>query len=161
MAENYIHQYIEPVSSEIEATNKIINEMVYPQIWMFCEINAYYEIGSKQRDGSYKFTYGNWNEAFTPEVFLNGSDVQLNSELYTIDYKKGVIIPNFETTSGDNLMCTYNFSWFNAETLESYVERSIGTINYHGQGATTSYTVKDLPESFYGISADLCVAMAM
>ena len=161
MSDNLIHQYIQPIQDEIDSVNYIVNELVYPQIWMFCEIQVWYETGSKLRDGSYKFTYPNWNSAYEPEVFLNGSDTQLNPDLYEIDYKKGIIKPNFETSSGDNMICSYNFSWFNHNTLASFVQRSIGTINYHGQGATTSYTVKDLPEGFYGISADLCVAMAM
>ena len=144
-----------------EGFDKIINDMVYPQIWMFCEIHAYYETGSRLRDGSYKFTYGNWNKTFEPEVFLNGSENQLNPSNYSVDYEKGIIIPNYESTSGDNMLCTYNFSWFKPETLISYVERSIGTINYHGKGAPTNYTTSDLPEGFYGISADLCFAMAM
>lgn len=159
--EEHISKYIEPINSGISSVDKIINDMVYPQIWMFCEIHAYYETGSRLRDGSYKFTYGNWNKTFEPEVFLNGSENQLNPSNYSIDYEKGIIIPNYESTSGDNMLCTYNFSWFKPETLISYVERSIGTINYHGQGATTNYTTSDLPEGFYGISADLCVAMAM
>jgi hypothetical protein len=55
---------------------------------MFCEIQVWYETGSRLRDGSYKFTYPNWNKAHEPEVFLNGSDVQLNPDLYEIDYKR-------------------------------------------------------------------------
>ena len=88
MSENLIHQYIQPIENEIESINYIVNELVYPQIWMFCEIQVWYETGSKLRDGSYKFTYPNWNKSYEPEVFLNGSDTQLNSDLYEIDYKK-------------------------------------------------------------------------
>jgi hypothetical protein len=121
MSENLIHQYIEPISNEIGSINYIINELVYPQIWMFCEIQVWYENGSKLRDGSYKFTYPNWNESYEPEVFLNGSDVQSNKDLYEVDYKKGIIKPLFETSPGDNMMCSYNFSWFNHETLASFV----------------------------------------
>jgi hypothetical protein len=62
---------------------------------MFCEIQVWYETGSRLRDGSYKFTYANWNKNYEPEVFLNGSDNQLNPELYEIDYKRGVIIPKY------------------------------------------------------------------
>lgn len=160
MSDNLIHQYIQPIKTQHEIVNYIINELVYPQIWFFCEIQVYYEVGSKLRDGSYKFTYANWNKAREPQVFLNGSDIQLNSDLYEIDYKNGIITPKFQSADGDNMICSYNFSWFDQNTLASFVQRSMGTINYHGQGATTSYTIKDLPESFYGIAADLCVAMA-
>ena len=156
----YIHRWRKPISSEYDSVNTIVNTLVIPQIWFFCEIQAYYETAARQRDGGYKLSYGNWNPLFEPEVFLNGSDVQLSPSMYSIDYNKGIIHPTgFTPTPGDNLICSYNFSWFNDDTLESYVHRSIGSINYHGQGATTSYTAKDLPESFYGISADLCVAM--
>jgi hypothetical protein len=33
---------------------------------MFCEIQVWYETGSRLRDGSYKFTYANWNKAREP-----------------------------------------------------------------------------------------------
>lgn len=157
----YIHDYIKKIDSGNTAIDEIVNKMVYPQIWMFCEIPVYYETGMRRRDGSYKFSYEHWNRGFEPEVFLNGSDSQLASENYSVDFETGSVTPSFETTTGDNILCSYNFSWFTHETLASYVYRAIGTFNYAGQGATTSYTVDTLPESFYGIVADLCVAMAM
>ena len=160
MSDNLIHQYFKPIESGNDKIDYIINNLVVPEIWFFCEIQVHYETGLKLRDGSYKFTYANWNEAYQPQVFLNGSDHQLNPDLYTIDYKNGIITPNYETAEGDNMICSYNFSWFTPQALASFVQRSVGTINYHGSGATTSYTVNDLPENFFGISADLCIAMA-
>ena len=156
-----ISKYIKPIKTEIESINIIINDMVFPSIQMFCEIPVYYETGARLRDGSYKFSYANWNDLFEPEVFLNGSDVQLNPSQYSIDYKKGIITPTFQSTAGDNLLCSYNFSWFTEDMLSGFVERSITTINYGGQGVTSNYTIKDLPTSWYGISADLVVAMCM
>ena len=155
----YIHRWRKPIENDNGKITYIINSMVLPHIWFFCEIQTYYEIGARQRDGAYKFTYGNWNDSFEPEVFLNGSATQLNPSMYDIDYDKGIIHPKFDPAPGDNLMCSYNFSWFNDDTLASYVLRSIGTINYYGNGAVTNYTIDDLPEGFYGVSADLCVAM--
>lgn len=154
----YVTQYFRQTSTGNDVVDKIIS-LTVPHIWMFLEIQVHYEVGARRRDGSYKFSYGNWNPVFEPEVYLNGSAQQLDPGLYSIDYDKGVLYPKYETSPGDNMLCTYNFSWFRIPTLASYVERSIGTINYHGQGATTNYTVDTLPESFYGISADLCVAM--
>jgi hypothetical protein len=156
-----IFKYITPANTGNAMVDNIINNMVMPTIHMFCEIPAFYETGARMRDGSYKFTYGNWNKGFEPEVFLNGSDVQLNPSNYTIDYENGVITPNFESTPGDNLLCTYNFSWFTVEMLQGFIERSLATINYAGQGVTTSYTTLDFPENWCGISADLVVAMCM
>lgn len=155
----YIHRWRKPIQNDNAIVSSIINEMVLPHIWFFCEIQAYYEVGARQRDGAYKFTYGNWNESFEPEVFLNGSTVQLSPSQYSIDYDKGIIHPNFTPAPGDNVLCSYNFSWFNDDTLASYVSRSVGTINYYGNGAVTNYTIDDLPKGFYGICADLCVAM--
>jgi hypothetical protein len=158
---NIISKYIEPIESEISAVNTIVNSMVFPSIQMFCEIPVFYETGARLRDGSYKFSYGNWNRLFEPEVFLNGSDVQLNPSQYSVDYEKGIITPSFQRTTGDNILCSYNFSWFDADMLQGFVERSVATINYGGQGAISNYTIKDLPEGWYGISADLVVAMCM
>lgn len=156
----YVTEYYQVKSSGNDIVDKIIS-MVIPHIWMYLEIQVHYEVGARRRDGSYKFSYGNWNPKFEPEVFLNGSAKQLDPSAYSIDHEKGIIYPNYETADGDNMLCTYNFSWFRLATLVSYVERSLGTINHYGQGATTSYTVDTLPEAFYGISADLCVAMCM
>lgn len=156
-----ISQYIEPISTGNKCIDTVVNEMVYPQIHVFCEIPAHYEPGARRRDGSYKFSYGNWNRAFEPEVFLNGSDRQLDPSMYSVDYDEGSIMPNYETAPGDNLICTYNFSWFRPETLAGYVARSMGPINFHGEGATTDFTVDTLPENLYGVSADLCISMAM
>jgi len=155
----YIHNFIEPMTHEVQAVADIINTMVYPQIWMFCEIMVHYEVCNRASDGAYHFTYHHWNRAYPPQVFLNGSDMPLDGSLYEVNYDEGYITPKFAATTGDNLICTYNFSWFTPETLASYIYRSIGTINYHGQGAVTNYTVETLPESFYGIAADLAVAM--
>lgn len=156
-----ISKYIKKASTGDTAIDSVINDLLYPAIFMFCEIPIYYENGLKQIDGTYKFSYGNWNEAFVPEVFLNGSDTQLNPSNYSIDYTKGVITPSFSASSGDNLMCTYNFSWFTPEMLSSFLKRSVSTINYAGQGAVTSYTFDTLPNGYYGIAADLAIAMCM
>lgn len=157
----YISNYIVPINTGDTCVDTIVNTMVYPQINVFCEIQANYEVGLRQSNGSYRFSYKNWNSAFKPEVFLNGADTQLNDSMYSIDYAKGIITPSFASTPGDNLICTYNFSWFTPAMLKGYVVRSLGTINNSGNGAVTSYTTKDLPVGWYGISADLCIAMCM
>lgn len=157
----YVTRYFGNVSTGNTAIDTIINDYVLPHIWMFLEIQVHYEVGARRRDGSYKFSYANWNRGFEPEVFLNGSDTQLKPSLYKIDYDHGIITPKFSSSAGDNILCTYNFSWFRQETLASYVYRSMSTINYHGQGAVSDYTVDTLPEGLYGIAADLCVAMCM
>lgn len=147
--------------AETKACNTIINHFVVPAISVFCQIPVYYEVGQRQLNGNYQFTYGNWRPSVIPEVFLNGNDNQLNPSNYEIDYCNGIVRPKFQTQSGDNLMCSYNFSWFTTDMLTSYVIRSLSTINYAGNGATTNYTLKDLPQGFYGISADLVIAMCM
>lgn len=156
-----IFKYIKPAETGNKMVDTVINNMIMPTIHMFCEIPVYYETGMKQANGSYKFSYKNWNDGFVPEVFLNGSDIQLNASQYTVDYENGIITPSFESTSGDNLTCSYNFSWFTISSLQGFIERSLATINYAGQGATTSYTLSDFPEGWYGISADLVIAMCM
>lgn len=184
-----ISKYIIPMQSDNAIANTIINNMVYPTIRVFCEIPVHYETGTKKRTGVYAFTYGNWNSLFEPEIFFNGSDMPLyntaittieddilesssSSEssssdgvvsYYIIDYKNGTIAMTdaIFIQPGDNIQCSYNFSWFTTEMLESYVLRSLGTINYSGNGAVTSYTIDDLPEGFWGIAADLVVAMCM
>ena len=155
----YIHNFIEPISSGSTAIDTIVNEMVYPEMWMFCEIMCHYETANKADDGNFHFSYHHWNKAYHPQVFLNGSDIQLNESLYEINYKEGFIIPKWDVSPADTLQCTYNFNWFTAETMISFVKRSMGTINYRGSGQVTNYTVDTLPESWYGISADLVVAM--
>ena len=157
----YISNYIVPINTGDTCIDTIVNTMVYPQINVFCEIQANYEVGLRQADGSYRFSYKNWNSAFKPEVFLNGADTQLNESMYSVNYAKGVITPSFAATPGDNMICTYNFSWFTPAMLQGYVVRSLGTINNSGNGAVTNYTTKDLPVGWYGISADLCIAMCM
>lgn len=156
-----ISKYITPSNTGNEMVDTIINDMVMPTIHMFCEIPVYYEAGARRRDGSYKFSYSNWNSQFTPEVFLNGNDIQLTINQYDVNYKEGLIIPKFESTPGDNLICSYNFSWFTNESLKGFIERSLATVNYSGQGATTEYTTSDFPKGWYGISADLVIAMCM
>ena len=155
----YIHNFIVPISSGSTAIDTIVNEMVLPEMWMFCEIMCHYETANKANDGNFHFSYHHWNSAYHPQVFLNGSDVQLNDSMYEIDYKEGVIIPKWEVSPADTLVCTYNFTWFKPETLISFVKRSMGQINYAGTGQPTNYTVDTLPEAWYGISADLVEAM--
>lgn len=154
-----IHNFIVSLNSGNATVDTIINEMVYPSMWMFCEIMIHYETAQKGSDGNFHYAYHNWNRAFVPQVFLNGSDTQLSSSLYTVNYEEGMIVPEWEVTSGDSLICTYNFNWFKDETLEGFVKKSIGTMNYRGNGQTTSYTIDTLPEAWYGISADLVQAM--
>lgn len=154
-----IHNFLVPLSSDNVAIDTIVNEMVYPSMWMFCEIMIHYETAQKGSDGNFHYAYHNWNRAFVPQVFLNGSDVQLNSSFYTVNYDEGMIIPNWEVAPGDSLICTYNFNWFKDETLEGFVKKSMGTMNYRGSGQTTSYTIDTLPEAWYGIAADLVQAM--
>lgn len=154
-----IHNFIEPISSGSTAIDTIVNQMVYPEMWMFCEIMAHYETANKAGDGNFHFTYHHWNRAYHPQVFLNGSDVPLNDSLYEINYKEGYIVPKWEVSPADNLMCTYNFNWFTPETMISFVKRSMGTMNFRGNGQPTNYTTETLPESWYGISADLVIAM--
>lgn len=157
----YIHNFIEPISSGSTATDTIINKYVYTDMWMFCEIMAHHETAQKGGDGNFHFTYHWWNRAWKPQVFLNGSDIQLNSSLYEVNYDDGYIIPKWDVSPADTLMCTYNFSWFKPETLIGYVNRSMGTINYRGSGQVTNYTVDTMPEGWYGICADLVVALML
>lgn len=154
-----IHNFIEPISSGSAATDYIVNKLVYPEMWMFCEIMCHYEVANKASDGNFHFSYHHWNKAYPPQVFLNGSDIQLDSSMYTINFKEGYIIPNWEVSPADTLVCTYNFNWFTAETMISFVNRAVGTINYRGSGQTTNYTVDTMPEGWYGIDADLVIAM--
>ena len=154
-----IHNFIVPISSGTSSIDTIVNEMVYPEMWPFCEIMCHYETANKASDGNFHFSYHHWNAAYPPQVFLNGSDIQLDGSMYEINYKEGFIIPKWEVSSADTLVCTYNFNWFTAETMISFVKRSIGTMNFRGSGQPTSYTVDTLPESWYGISADLVIAM--
>ena len=156
-----IFKYINPSNTGNEMVDTVINDMVMPTIHMFCEIPVYYEVGAKTKEGSYKFSYSNWNDKFSPEVFLNGSDIQLSENQYTVDFKNGIITPIYQSAPGDNLICSYNFSWFSNESLKGFVERSLTTVNYSGQGTTTEYTTKDFPKGWYGISADLVIAMCM
>lgn len=154
-----IHNFIEPISSGSTAIDTIVNELVYPEMWMFCEIMVHYETAQRGGDGNFHFTYHHWNRAWHPQVFLNGSDIQLDDSLYEVNYVDGYIRPLWNVSPADNLMCTYNFTWFKPETLISFVKRSMGSINFRGSGQVTNYTVDTLPESWYGISADLVVAM--
>ena len=154
-----IHNFIEPISSGSTAIDTIVNELVYPEMWMFCEIMVHYETAQRGGDGNFHFTYHHWNRAWHPQVFLNGSDIQLDGSLYEVNYVDGYIKPLWNVSPADNLMCTYNFTWFKPETLISFVKRSMGSINFRGSGQVTNYTVDTLPESWYGISADLVVAM--
>ena len=154
-----IHNFIEPISSGSTAIDTIVNELVYPEMWMFCEIMVHYETAQRGGDGNFHFTYHHWNRAWHPQVFLNGSDIQLDDSLYEVNYVDGYIKPLWNVSPADNLMCTYNFTWFKPETLISFVKRSMGSINFRGSGQVTNYTVDTLPESWYGISADLVVAM--
>ena len=154
-----IHNFIEPISSGSTAIDTIVNELVYPEMWMFCEIMAHHETAQKGGDGNFHFSYHWWNRAWKPQVFLNGSDIQLNDSLYEVNYNEGYIVPKWEVSPADTLMCTYNFTWFKPETMISFVKRSMGSINFRGSGQPTNYTVDTLPESWYGISADLVVAM--
>lgn len=164
-----ISKYIVPVETDNKAINFITNNMVYPAISMFCEIPVYYETGMKKADGVYKFSYGNWNEQFEPEVFFNGSDTALKNKneqgdsFYNIDFKHGTLTFTdlIDVQAGDNVQCVYNFAWFTPEMLAGFIVRSVATINYVGNGAVTSYTIDNLPTGFWGISADLCIAMCM
>jgi len=154
-----IHNFIEPISSGSDATDYIVNKLVYPEMWPFCEIMCHYEVANKASDGNFHFSYHHWNAAYPPQVFLNGSDVQLNSSMYSVNFKEGFIIPKWDVSPADTLVCTYNFNWFTAETMISFVNRAVGTINYRGSGQTTNYTVDTMPSGWYGIDADLVIAM--
>ena len=84
-----IHNFIEPISSGSTAIDTIVNELVYPEMWMFCEIMVHYETAQRGGDGNFHFTYHHWNRAWHPQVFLNGSDIQLDDSLYEVNYVDG------------------------------------------------------------------------
>lgn len=142
----------------------IINRLMGGQMLEYWQFMIHYETGtlvnSSVSANTYRFTYQNWNSLFVPEVFLNGGETPLHKDLYEVDYEHGRITMRFELQPNDNVQVTYNFSYFTADDLYSYILRALSTCNTAGVGVT-NYTIDDAPINFDGVLADLAIAMCM
>lgn len=153
--------YIEKVESGNEAIDTIINVMTLPTLEMFEQLTINYEQGTVVSPRELRFTYGNWNSAFTPEVFLNNSPMPISGELYEIDYEMGRMRTTFELQPGDAVQVTYCFNYFPPRVLEGFIKRALIVVNTSGEGKPTTYTIDDVPNHYLGVIADLVVEMAM
>lgn len=152
---------VEEFSSEHPRMTYIINKLMSSQMMEYWQLNIFYETGNKQGANSYKFSYQNWNAPFNTEVYLNGNDTALSSDLYTIDHLNGVVNMNTQLEPGDNVQCSYSFNYFPLYQLEGYILRALSTCNTAGDSMYTNYTIEDAPAIFDGIIADLSIAMCM
>lgn len=151
---NYINgTWLKINQSTNERVNYIVDNLLNPSILEYRQISIYHEPAIKITKNKYKFTYQNWNEAEI-QVFLNNDPTPLNSSMYTIDYKYGMINVLFDSSTGDNLMCSYNFDYFPIHILEGFLHRAVSQLNVGTVGTITNYTFDDAPESWNGIIAD-------
>lgn len=157
--------YIESNQSESQRVNAIVDLYLTPQLVQFRQIMIYHEAGTKVASNTWRFTYQNWNPAFTPQLFVNKNPTAMTLVL-TDPNKNAIIDANMGTitllgtyTAGDNTLCTYCFDYFPLYVLEGFIYRSIDVINL--AGSPTDYTVNDAPGNWDGVIADLSTAMAM
>lgn len=153
--------YIKEVDTGNEKIDTLINVMIFPTLAEFEQIIINYETGTVIGDNTVRFTYSNWNEDYPVEIYLNGSQRALNSDMFTVDYSMGKVHLNFELAPGDNVLATYCFNYFPQHILEGFIHRSIITANTAGVGATNTYTIDTVPSEWLGIIADLVVSMCM
>lgn len=156
---------VEEFSSENPRITYIINKLMSSQMMEFWQIGIYYETGNRMnhsvKANSYKFSYQNWNVAFEPEVYLNGSDMPLNKDMYVVDFINGIVTLNIDLEPGDNVQCSYNFCYFPLYQLEGYITRALSVCNTAGDSMYTEYTLDNAPAIFDGIMADLSISMCM
>lgn len=140
----------------------IINSLMSSLLIEYMQLKVHYETGTRLqkqiKDNTYKFHYQHWNKGYVPEVFLNGSEIALNPDLYEVDYDNGYITMKFGLEAGDNVQVSYSFNYFPAFVLEGFIRRSLGVVNTAGQGTITTYTLQTAPVEFDSIIADLALA---
>ena len=153
--------YIKKIESGNERIDTLVNVLIYPTIAEFEQIMIHYETGTIIGKNLVRFTYSNWNEAYPVELYLNGGSIALNQEQFEVDHQMGKIKLNFDLEPGDSVQATYCFNYFPQAILEGFIYRSIVVANTAGNGNTTTYTIKDIPDGWLGIIADLVVSMCM
>lgn len=153
--------YIEMAATGNEKVDTLINVMIHPTIEEFQQIIINYETATLTGPSSCRFTYQHWNPAFPVEVFLNGGAHALSQDLFAPNYEMGTLGLNFELSPGDSVMATYCFNYFPVHVLEGFVQRAVITANTAGESEATNYTIKNVPDAWLGVLADLVVAMCM
>lgn len=143
-----------------ERVNAIVDELLTPRMMAFRQIVIYDEQGVLMPDGeTWRFTYGNWNEAYTTVVRKNGAVI--DSTAFTQDATFGTVTLVVAVASGDNVSARYCFDYFPVGVLAGYIYQSIDNINTSAYGPPTTYTIADAPTYWDGVIADLTFAMAM
>ena len=153
--------YIKEVNTGNDKVDTLINVMIFPTLAEFEQIMINYETGTIIGDRSVRFTYSNWNEDYPVEIYLNGSQRMLSSDMFAVDYSMGKLSLNFDLEPGDSILATYCFNYFPLHVLEGFIQRAVITANTAGSGSTNTYTVETVPNEWLGIIADLVVAMCM
>ena len=153
--------YITRIESGNDSIDTIVNVLLTPTIGLYRQIPINYETGTVIGQRSVRFTYSNWCEAYPVEIYLNGGQTRLADSNYTADYVMGTVEMGIDLSPGDSVMATYFFDYFPYSVLEGFIYRSIDTANNAGNGATTHYTIKDLPSYYLGIITDLVISMCM
>lgn len=153
--------YVEQSDTGNKRIDTLVDVYVHPTIAEFRQIVIHYETGTPYSPTGIRFTYQNWNKAYPVELHLNGGEIPLSSDLYSVDHQFGRIETSFGLEQGDNAMATYCFNYFPQHVLDGFVRRAIVTANTAGSGSITDYTVDTIPDSWLGIVADLTISMCM
>lgn len=153
--------YVPKVDTGNPKVDTLVNLLVFPTIMEFEQIIINYESATILDDRLVRFTYSNWNEAYPVELYLNGGQRSISSDLFEVDYRMGKITLGFGLMPGDNLQATYCFNYFPLEVLQGFIQRAVIVANTAGNSATTSYTIENIPDDRLGVLADLVIAMCM
>jgi len=131
---------------------------------MFRQICIFDEQGTLTPDqGHWKWTYGNWNEAFEI-VFRKNGKVLTSTGL--VDYQAGTIKDTSISIGADNrprdvTELTYQFDYFPIAVLEGIIAQSIDFVNTAAFGPPTNYDINTMPEWWDGVVVDASFAVCM
>jgi len=92
------------------------------------------------------FTFDNWN-AFYDKLTIYRNGEVVNSG-YTIDYDNGEVIFSEALTEFDTVHADYNFSWFKADELMTFLRLAVNEINLVPPGGGAR-TIGNAPEIWY------------
>jgi len=100
-----------------------------------------------------KLSFGRWNQSAGEDVFVNGNKYESG---YTVDYWRGTINFDNPLSDYDEVLVNYNFRWFTAEELDSFLEQGVNIVNIYPPQST--YTINNIEDRWI-IAAEYAAAV--
>lgn len=109
---------------------------------------------------SFDFTWDNWNEYFSPQVYViddEAEDLKTYSTDYTIDFRDGKVNLTTPVYAHQEVEASYIFRYFSDTQLRGFLSRALDMMNY--VAPYTGFTLANYPH--YWRAAIVCGGVMM